>query len=515
MRLLTFATSMCLVASTVIAAPIYPRGYIPQSSTVLPREEVPPDNSDFARVLANSDVRPTPDLEESFRDDFTDVDPRSEQSASVPWYQESLLLRTRSLYLPSENSELGYKRGSSAFHGDDPALWTVHSGVETDMSYCRGPPPQMPVAENIGPKLSREQLDAFLVESTRMTVTQQVRHELYTQRERKLMLHDRLKPTASRGPNILCLLLAGQSRRRSGQDLEGPVENGKSPLPSHDIYSLASWVCGPTKSNNAVPSIVSGASLFPTQSRTVFNRLRSQDCWNFVIAVQVLNYIQTYAPAGLISQTPTDGLTAVFLGICRDHDRSVPIRTAGQDKYVFNTVLTYANVAREATVLIFGGWVVFTRYRRQNDALIRAIRRDGGAYLVAAFLLGAVSAVLRTPKFPIDDRYSVITETRLVVYPILANRLLLNLRDTTDYTTRTAVSNILFDSSRFDALNNDDEVLEEVFRSGPRAVSGDGLVEGEGADPEIGEDMPQPTSAMASGRENRMPLSSRHNGSIV
>lgn len=76
-----------------------------------------------------------------------------------------------------------------------------------------------------------------------------------------------------------------------------------------------------------------------------------------------------------------------------------------QDAYVMNTILTYANVAREAgestrsmpcfwahspdrdivVVLIFGGWVVFTRYKKQNDFLIRAIRRDGGAYLVVAF----------------------------------------------------------------------------------------------------------------------------------
>ena len=115
-----------------------------------------------------------------------------------------------------------------------------------------------------------------------------------------------------------------------------------------------------------------------------------------------------------------------------------------------------------------------------------------------------------------------------MVYPILANRLLLNLRDTTDYTTRTAVSNILFESSRFDEEQENDDVINEVFRSGPqpRDPSGSGngglargfsQVGGSSLDDEDGEDenMAGPSTALATGVDRRIHLSSRINGSMV
>ena len=114
-----------------------------------------------------------------------------------------------------------------------------------------------------------------------------------------------------------------------------------------------------------------------------------------------------------------------------------------------------------------------------------------------------------------------------MAYPILANRLLLNLRDTTDYTTRTAVSNILFESSRFEEEQEVDNVINEIFRSVPQpndpSGSGSGssardLAEG-GSSPdgeeEEDEDMEGPSTALATGVDRRIPLSSRHNGSMV
>ncbi|KAJ3503852.1 hypothetical protein NMY22_g18107 [Coprinellus aureogranulatus] len=66
MRLLTLAETLCLVASMAIAAPVYPREYLPQTSSMEAREEVPPDNWDFAKTLANADVRPTLGFQEPF-----------------------------------------------------------------------------------------------------------------------------------------------------------------------------------------------------------------------------------------------------------------------------------------------------------------------------------------------------------------------------------------------------------------------------------------------------------------
>lgn len=103
---------------------------------------------------------------------------------------------------------------------------------------------------------------------------------------------------------------------------------------------------------------------------------------------------------------------------------------------------------------------------------------------------------------------------RLVLYPILANRLLLNLRDTTDYTTRTAVSNILFHASRFDDLEIEEDLQQVVARYVPEEPEGQRMTAGQDGGG-IEDEASGPSSAVASGVESRMSGSLRHNGSMV
>lgn len=101
-----------------------------------------------------------------------------------------------------------------------------------------------------------------------------------------------------------------------------------------------------------------------------------------------------------------------------------------------------------------------------------------------------------------------------MIYPVLANRLLLNLRDTKDYTTRTAVSNFLFDLSRLGEEAVDEEIRENI-RPGPGEEPGSDAVAGRGTEVEDHNDIPEPPSALSTGVESRIVASLRHNGSMV
>ncbi|KAJ2915535.1 hypothetical protein MD484_g4867, partial [Candolleomyces efflorescens] len=60
-------------------------------------------------------------------------------------------------------------------------------------------------------------------------------------------------------------------------------------------------------------------------------------------------------------------------------------------------------------------------------------------------------------SYQVYDKYSVIQELRIIAYPILANRLMLNLRESDDYDTRTAVSVIMFTPGPASSGDTDDE----------------------------------------------------------
>lgn len=114
----------------------------------------------------------------------------------------------------------------------------------------------------------------------------------------------------------------------------------------------------------------------------------------------------------------------------------------------------YLDMARDMVMLFFGCAVVWLRYRGQSNTLINIIRRDGGIYYVSMFALGTVTACLtyfgRT-TVQSDYVYYAAQELRYLAYPILSNRLLLNLKAATNPTTQASISVILFATTKEDS----------------------------------------------------------------
>lgn len=253
--------------------------------------------------------------------------------------------------------------------------------------------------------------------------------------------------------------------------------------------------------------------------RIPIQQMTAQSCWNYNLFNQLLSFVVLYAPAGSILLTLHALLGAkrkhlliittlytafmifaaimMALGIADvtaqppDPPASAIFSCMFQQRTILpNTILTWGNVIREGTVLAFGAVVMYRRYREQNDFLIRTIRRDGALYLTTAFVLGVIAAGMRTPGAT-SDKYAVIMELRAIAYPILANRLLINLRDHPDYSTRTAISAILFEHTiHVPSEHNEEEI-------GGQPV----LLEEVDSDP--------PNTALATGVEGRAPLSAR------
>ncbi|KAJ3539225.1 hypothetical protein NMY22_g4831 [Coprinellus aureogranulatus] len=108
-------------------------------------------------------------------------------------------------------------------------------------------------------------------------------------------------------------------------------------------------------------------------------------------------------------------------------------------------VNAYLAVSRESLLAILMAGTIYVRYRNQTNSLINIMRRDVGFYFSVLVVLGILHAVFRTPDSPVEDRYNIITALRMVLYPVLANRILLNIRNSKDRGVRTnAVSTLLF-----------------------------------------------------------------------
>ncbi|KAF6743296.1 hypothetical protein DFP72DRAFT_1178138 [Ephemerocybe angulata] len=93
--------------------------------------------------------------------------------------------------------------------------------------------------------------------------------------------------------------------------------------------------------------------------------------------------------------------------------------------------------------------VFYVRYRHQAGSLINIIRRDSGVYIFAltGIRLGnTVIAAFRLRLGRNNMPSAIFSYLSRVIVPLLASRLLLNMRTTKDLGLRTYVSTILFDS---------------------------------------------------------------------
>ncbi|KAF6741583.1 hypothetical protein DFP72DRAFT_1083594 [Ephemerocybe angulata] len=86
---------------------------------------------------------------------------------------------------------------------------------------------------------------------------------------------------------------------------------------------------------------------------------------------------------------------------------------------------------------------------------------------------GLLQAIFTAPNFPVQDKYQVLSVSRMVLNPILANRLLLNLRSNRDPGTQAAISTLLFDKPNpFSREESADYIGESRETEGPY-VTGD------------------------------------------
>ncbi|KAF6744542.1 hypothetical protein DFP72DRAFT_857339 [Ephemerocybe angulata] len=118
----------------------------------------------------------------------------------------------------------------------------------------------------------------------------------------------------------------------------------------------------------------------------------------------------------------------------------------------------YVGLAKALCIFALVLYIFLVRYRKQAGAfkLLHVLRRDSGVYIlsVVGIRLGAAAGLAFWPKV---GMYNIPGQLQIVVVPVLANRLLLNIWRTEDPEVRKTVSSILFDPPRPEEDSEDDD----------------------------------------------------------
>ncbi|KAF5320599.1 hypothetical protein D9611_013731 [Ephemerocybe angulata] len=136
------------------------------------------------------------------------------------------------------------------------------------------------------------------------------------------------------------------------------------------------------------------------------------------------------------------------------------------DIVLANKKAGYVALAKAISLYIFS-----VRYRKQTGTLFETVRRDSGIYILSfvALRLGTALAVtLRTENdlnLP-GYAFSIMFQTAI---PVLACRLLVEIRKTEDPAVRTAISSILFDPPS-PSENTEDSDYEPEINQVPREM---------------------------------------------
>ncbi|RXW16541.1 hypothetical protein EST38_g9315 [Candolleomyces aberdarensis] len=114
-------------------------------------------------------------------------------------------------------------------------------------------------------------------------------------------------------------------------------------------------------------------------------------------------------------------------------------------------LVAYISFTRTALAALLGIATFLHRYRRSRSSMLKVIKREGGIYYLSTILLRLIDAIIRTPNMPIviDPADAVtlaiaIYSLRVLAIPILANRLLLNMRKVNEINANTLISTMLF-----------------------------------------------------------------------
>ncbi|KAF6761012.1 hypothetical protein DFP72DRAFT_1062725 [Ephemerocybe angulata] len=127
-------------------------------------------------------------------------------------------------------------------------------------------------------------------------------------------------------------------------------------------------------------------------------------------------------------------------------------------------IAAYISFANSAYLALLTLVILYVRYRGQTGFLIQTIRRDGGLYVfvfIVIRLLSAIAAAFHLNLGYYNYLLNVIGHLQTWGLPILACRLLLNLRRTDDPDMRTRISTIIFDRK-----SQDDDDEQTVGRQG-------------------------------------------------
>ncbi|TEB21346.1 hypothetical protein FA13DRAFT_1800006 [Coprinellus micaceus] len=144
----------------------------------------------------------------------------------------------------------------------------------------------------------------------------------------------------------------------------------------------------------------------------------------------------------------------------------------GWEKTMLNAgrnVRAYVNLVSTAILALLGIVTLVTRYRGKGGRLVQVIRRDGRIHYLSLLVIRVVSAIIWTPAvIPMPELdpnpvYLVLNMANYVLIPILAQRLLVNMRKVDYMGSEPVASKLLFAlpaPGSEDNLGNDFDSLE-------------------------------------------------------
>ncbi|KAJ3517718.1 hypothetical protein NMY22_g13902 [Coprinellus aureogranulatus] len=121
-------------------------------------------------------------------------------------------------------------------------------------------------------------------------------------------------------------------------------------------------------------------------------------------------------------------------------------------------VRAYLNFATTAVLLFLGGAALVLRYKGHKGRLIQILRRDGGVYFIALAGVRFGLALTNTPMILAASQrdFSPGLVCHMVLIPIFAQRLLINLRKADHMGSSTTVSRLLFAPSPLGSKDDED-----------------------------------------------------------
>ncbi|KAJ3546852.1 hypothetical protein NMY22_g1886 [Coprinellus aureogranulatus] len=131
--------------------------------------------------------------------------------------------------------------------------------------------------------------------------------------------------------------------------------------------------------------------------------------------------------------------------------------------YIGHDIRFYITFATTAVLLLLAGAALVVRYKGHKGHLVQVLRRDGGLYYIVLAGIRLAGAMTRTPAImslsQLDSNPGVIVldASSFVVVPILAQRLMINLRKADYMGSQPIASTLLFAPPPPGSEDNEDQ----------------------------------------------------------